>query len=251
MAKTTNPITYNNKIYNTLKELAKDYNINYDTLKDRLTKRKWSLEKAIETPVKSVHDGNKLKYKNKTYKSIRKLAKEYNVKYNTLTQRLQNGWSVKKAIETPITYNKRSIKYNNKTYKSIAELARDYNIPPKKLQKKLDRGWTLKKAIETPVQIKDYSIAYDNKTYPSITELAKKYNIPDKTLYSRINERKWSVKKAIETPIRPHSPKGFKIIKSAYTHNNIDYYECIHDSQKYILSIQEMKDFTEKDHDTC
>ena len=98
-------------------------------------------------------------------------------------------------------------------------------------------------SIEEAIRIS--TVIYDNKIYTSIKDLCESFNLDSDIINDRIR-RGWCLKDAIKTPIRLQLPKGFKKIKIAYTHNNTDYYECIHNNQKYILSIQEMKELSKK-----
>ena len=141
------------------------------------------------------------------------------------------------------------ISYKNKTYKSIKQLANEQNIDYEILKYQLRKNQSVEQTLKKSIQQTHNTIIYNNKTYKSVKQLANKQNMDYPTIKQRL-QKGWSVEEAIETPIRPRPPKGFKIIKSTYTHNNIDYYECLHDNQKYILSIQEMRNFTEKTNGT-
>ena len=76
-------------IFNTQKERAERYGLSEFVVKDRLDNKKWSLEKALTTPVKPV-----VKYEDPISKemySIRALAAKYNMNPSTLQSNLRKN----------------------------------------------------------------------------------------------------------------------------------------------------------------
>lgn len=72
--------------------------VNFNTLKSRIRFSKWSVEDAINTPIKPrafyTHNG--------VTKTISEWAREYNFNYDCLYSRIvDHGWDLEKAISTP------------------------------------------------------------------------------------------------------------------------------------------------------
>lgn len=68
-------------------------------------RRGWSAEDIFETKIrerkKSFEYWKKYEYKG-VFHSLKKWSEIYNIKYLTLKDRLANGWSMEKALETPV-----------------------------------------------------------------------------------------------------------------------------------------------------
>ena len=73
-------------------------------------------------------------------------AEEKGINPGTLCERLKNGWSWEKALNTPV---KKCTRTNYKG-KCMAEWARIIGITPESWRLRLKKGWTWEKAINTP-----------------------------------------------------------------------------------------------------
>lgn len=76
---------------------ARELGIHCDTIRYRLLKQGWSVEKAFETPVDVVI----LSYQGKT-QSQATWARELGLSEATLSARLKLGWSIERALSTPV-----------------------------------------------------------------------------------------------------------------------------------------------------
>lgn len=189
-------IFYNNKEYNSIKELTDDLGLQYNLIKTRLARGK-SIEEAIT--MGEGKDYQKIEYNGKIYESRVALAKEFNIPVGTLEARLRQG----KTIETAIKlghgkkgiYGKR-ITYNGKEYDSISQLAKAVDINYYTLRSRLYLGKTVEEAIAmgTDSTIKT-TIEYNNTQYESINDLKRKLNInmPYTALYYRLITKKMSI----------------------------------------------------------
>lgn len=189
-------------------------------------------------------------YNGQLYESIAKLARTANIPSSLICDRLKRGMTIEKAVNTPkqINYRHNHYVYDHvgKKYESIDEMCSAYNQKKATYEKRIHvMNWTKEQALTTPPQkTTPITCDFNNTTYKSINEFCKANKISRSAYYSAIQKNKPIDK------IQRRPPKEFKIIKLAYTHNNIDYYEYLHNNQKYIFSIREMKGFTENDHDT-
>lgn len=102
-----------------------------------------------------------LTYKGKT-QNIIQWAEETGISRSVFVSRLQNGWNMKKIINTPVNYLKEKLI----TYKGItlnmSEWERKMGLKEKTISRRLKRGWTIEKAIGTPIK-KDKNIQSQEK----------------------------------------------------------------------------------------
>lgn len=104
-------IEFNGKV-KTLSELADEFNIPYNVLKNRINTYHWDIEKAVTTPIKK-HINRKsnrgvIIFENKKYYKS-DFCKLFNINQNTLDSQLQRGWTIEEIV------NK---KRNKKLFKS-------------------------------------------------------------------------------------------------------------------------------------
>ena len=94
--KCSNSIDHLGNTFESKKAMAEFYNIPYKALCTRL-KRKWSLKRALTTPIHNCidHLGN-------TFESKKAMAEFYNIPYLLLNRRLEREWSLKRALTTPV-----------------------------------------------------------------------------------------------------------------------------------------------------
>jgi hypothetical protein len=79
--------------------VAEEYGINYNTLWDRIFRHKWDIEKAISLPLQN--NSSFITFNEKTL-NIKEWSKEIGIHYSTLKLRLRSGWSIEKALTTPV-----------------------------------------------------------------------------------------------------------------------------------------------------
>ena len=97
-----NPITVNHIKFESLREACRYYELNYNTIHDRINKHGWSIEEAFEL----IERSHKLQNKNGItvngihFETIKKACEYYNLKYSIIIQRLnRGGWSIEEAFE--------------------------------------------------------------------------------------------------------------------------------------------------------
>ncbi len=90
-----------------------------------------------------------ISYKNEV-KCLNDWAKELDIPRLTLLKRLESGWDITKAFETPVKRGQRTkqqtITYNNET-KTIKEWSDITGLLPCTIRIRLKRGWTIQKAL--------------------------------------------------------------------------------------------------------
>lgn len=186
---------YNNKFYTSLKELAIEYNISSEAIRGAL-RRKLNIDEAVESA--KIYAEKKYEYRGETYNTVKEVAEKFSLNYHSFKYRVQNGWDLALAIETPIVtkneVNKVTIltaediltikdivdKYNIDTKKlTINGLAKALNIAGKTIRSRLKNGCTLREAILSPVKKFSHltNIPYNGNIYDDLTHLADTLNL--------------------------------------------------------------------------
>lgn len=145
-------------------QMLKHWGISNATYYNRTHKEGLSMEEALTKPIAKTysfqevtdHLGNK-------YRSLSLMARTYGIKPITLRDRLERGWSVRKALTTPIdtsthrkTVNTEGVRVQDHKgvwYNSYYELAKAYGLTISTLYGRLVRlGWSIEEALLTPTQ---------------------------------------------------------------------------------------------------
>ena len=153
------------------------------------------------------------------FNSIIEMCEYYNIPRRTFKARIEHGWSLEKALITPIGQKptKKIKDYIGKEFDSIKALCEYYNISTTVYHYRLKHNWTLKDTLLTPAgdTPKDKIIRdHLGNRYNTFGEMCDHYNMPRETCRYRINQG-WSLKKALTTPVKvlkPHITRN-KIIK--------------------------------------
>ncbi|MEB6038012.1 hypothetical protein [Staphylococcus pseudoxylosus] len=122
------------------------------------------------------------KHGKKITPKIRQRIANKGIAYNTFLNRLNNGWDIEKAIETPV----KKKQYLTKEEKDI--LVKN-EIPVTTYNNRRSNGWSKEKALSTPVRKQE-------KLDETLHEKLKKSGV-SVSLYEKRKENGWSEEKAI------------------------------------------------------
>lgn len=84
-----------------IKEMCAQYNIHPETYTRRRKVYKWSIEKALITPVKRNGGEQCMDYSGKRFKSITKMCKYHNISRKVFEYRIKHGWTLMDALTLP------------------------------------------------------------------------------------------------------------------------------------------------------
>lgn len=121
-----------------------------------------------------------ISYKGVNYSSLKSCAADTGISLSLLTKRLEAGWSVEEAIETPKNVNlNKGIEFNGVVYPNEMELCKAHNIGLQTFKQRLRDGWTFNIALTYPVPkgTKKSPVFYDGVVYSSIKDFAKAFNL--------------------------------------------------------------------------
>ena len=162
----TNSYPFNGKNYKSINALYNDneeyfknelHIMNGNTLNNRINLG-WSFEEAISIPKRAIRKIKKKKrmrpitLKGKKYRSIRSATKDKKVKYSTVIERLEKGYSLEKAFSK--TKSKRyrphiKITLEGVTYENLKKACIAYNVNYNKIRYRIKKkNWSIKKAFE-------------------------------------------------------------------------------------------------------
>ena len=151
-----------NGVTGSLKELCKEFNINYSTAYNKLRKGK-CIEEVI-------HEGIKLSIKKKnaslnkregvyTYGGItaalKPLCEAHGFNYNTIKNRMQSGMTLEQAFSKSTKSGVFTVKGVTGT---LEELAEHFNVKMSLVNQRLYRGHSIEKALEPSIHDRIYSI---------------------------------------------------------------------------------------------
>ena len=171
-----------------MKALCKDFNVSYSLVYNRMRKYNMSLEEAISTPkhYRPVEDhlGNK-------YTNMTEMAYKYDILPSVLSSRLNDGWTVEKALTTPVN---RVVKRNTPwvdlegnhyaTFEALSHAYGYYSF--NSIIKFMDIGYTREelftgfKNISNNQSLKEEVesrgiVAPDNTRYSTVREMLRSY----------------------------------------------------------------------------
>lgn len=143
--------TINNKTYYSVCELSRKFNVNENTIRDRL-KKGHSIEIAVgiaSMPKTIISHPKRRTYEfnNKIYNSLREIAEATGIKESTLWARTnRNGMSIEDAVNFVAHGNE--VVCHGQSYPSISALAKAYKLPSWKVHQRIHRrGYTPEEAV--------------------------------------------------------------------------------------------------------
>lgn len=132
---------------------------------------------------------NEIEYKGVIYPSIAELARAHDVEEELIYGRLNSGWDIETAMDTPLVKTNIEVVYNGKKYDSINKLATELEIPYNILYSHYYKTKNIETAIEKSYKAmsKEPLIVWD-KQYDSYQQIAKTYGVESYKLIRNINQ---------------------------------------------------------------
>ena len=243
------PFKIEGKEYLNLRLIAKEYDINENTLYQRFHRGKRGDEliplkkrKNYIKPTKKIN--YRYEVEGKGFKSYDELSKHYGVKVVTIRTRLKRGMSLEEAlgiVKTPdLRYKKNNTKKNRRSikdvdlvvdgikYESISELAKTFGITDITLRTRICEYWmSPEEAVKTPIRRtnkKIENLVVDGIKYESISQLAKSFGLKPFVVRQRIIDYGYTAEEAVKKPLKGKSTivkgKEFSSISEAARYFN-------------------------------
>lgn len=147
-----NEIEFRGIVYESQRELCREYNICYNMFRQRYCNLKWSLEEALGI-VERVKSRHEIFVFGKVFKSISSAAEFYGVKRSTVTSRLHYGWTLERALSCEILPNDRPKPFNKYyingvMYQSYKEIANAFGLTESAVRGRIFRGSKKNKTVQ-------------------------------------------------------------------------------------------------------
>lgn len=183
-------LDYEGEHYDSRADLAGVHDVPVNRLKSRLA-RGMSLQDALTTPKKEKREiaGKPVTYNGKTYNSRTALCEDLGLNKNTINQRIADGWTLERAIETPVD-NSREIKpvvIKGVEYASKQAAYDAYGIPKSAVRRRTRNGMSLEEAVTTPWSSKE-SYKWDGKEFTSLIALEEYLGCPQGVLRGYLSD---------------------------------------------------------------
>lgn len=152
-----------------------------------------------------------VEYKGVVYRSFKELSCALGVNYALLRARFINGWSIDKAITTPVRRRSPPTPCKDhlgNEHANISAMAKAWGMGAEVLRARLSTGWGLEAALT--VQPEDVRKCKDHlgNEYTTFKAMAQAWGVNVCTLAGRL-ERGWSPEKALTAkPLFVSFPKG-------------------------------------------
>ncbi|NJJ54182.1 hypothetical protein [Lactobacillus crispatus] len=171
-------INYNGKHYNSLSQLARDYNISIPTIQTRWQKGIRNPEELIAIP----NLNKKIIWEGKEYQSKKDLFRHLatpDCSASLVEQRWYEGLRTRKELTRPNQMHHKVI-VNGHEYNSLAELAKAYNLPKALIKKRWYRGIREphKLLCPNPISKQGKPITWEGKTFISYKALFQYLSTP-------------------------------------------------------------------------
>lgn len=196
---------YLGNVYASKTAMCKSYGVAVSTYNSRIQKG-LSQKEALTLPP----DNKKIPHPaydhyGKKYESTAAMCNHYRIRVDTFRTRIQIGWSLKDALETPVDdrYRRNTGEYQNepvydftnKKFSSIKNMCDYYMINRRTFESRIQMGWTLKDALTIPPSFnsnKKTILAQSCKdhlgqNFESITKMCKYWNINRRTFSMRLD----------------------------------------------------------------
>lgn len=149
--------------YKSIEDMCKHYGIASSMYKDRV-RRGYSVEKALLTEKDALskrveftdHLGN-------TFHSISECADCYEIPMKTLSYRLNHGWSIEKALLTPVK-SKLITDHVGQEFSNAKMMCKHWNISYELYRSRIRDGWSVEDAL---TKEKVYSTIFSNDAFLS------------------------------------------------------------------------------------
>lgn len=194
------PIEYKGKQYESKAALCQEYGISPVLLLNRL-KYGWSMEQALETPVRERGtNGTAVSYDGKRYPSVKSLAKELELPYTSLQHYYARRGNIEEAVKCCRESSEQVLELWGKEYDSLSEIAQTFGLSYYHLTAKMRDGGELKEVVKNALSVEP--ITFQGKEYECLVDLCTECHIQPANVYGRLRLG-FTLEEALTRPIKP------------------------------------------------
>lgn len=184
---------------------AREFGINYDTLRRRINEGGMTYEEAVAKPV-----CKRMKFTDhcgQTFDSVAEAARYHGVSYSRLAGALKDGLNVEEAFKKAGETKPPVKDHLGRCYTSKVVMCNVYNISTRLFNRREKLGWDLERILTTPDHVTDHL----GHAYATIGRMCEHWGVSQVTYTCRL-KRGWSQERALTTP----SPKNTEgVIRAA------------------------------------
>ena len=193
--------------FDSLSDMAKYWNIPDSTLQRRLAVMKLSIKDALTMTTEEAKQNKCYDHLGNEFPSKVAMCEYYKIERQVFFGRIAMGWSLEKALTTPIDFQPANSKlitdHTGKTYKSISAMCKAWNMTRTTYNARIKNGWSIEQALTTPrkeVNMEKQTWKDHNGIeYESLNKMCKAYGITHHTFSTRLNKLGWTLEKALTT----------------------------------------------------
>ncbi len=211
--------------YRTKKEMCSKYKICLRVFIAR-EKKGWPLKKILETPQNyhpktcSGTDINKPGYRisdhlGNRFRSIEAMCRYYGINSRAYHARIRTGWSLERALTTPIAPNKRAFEeyvppvmiikdHLGNQYDSELEMCKHYNVGVYTYRKRIQEGLSVEEALTAPKRVTGRYTDPQGREFFNEKDLCKANNMSYGVYLSRRNKG-YSIEQALTEPLHQYT----------------------------------------------
>lgn len=152
---------------------------------------------------------------NKKYKSLVEVAKEYNIKYNTLAKGVSRGETAEQVVNK-IIKKRNGLTLRGKTFKNVDDMCEYFRVSESSVKSRISRK------EETPAEAVEYMLSsvkiVNNKKYKTISDVARDYGLDEVALCDRVRRHNETIEEAIKVLLK--YKEGYKVYGKRYKYLN-------------------------------
>jgi len=142
-----NRFDFRGKTFSSEKEMCRHYGVCDNVFRQRYHRNGWTLEEALEVEerIKRHPFQKEVTVQGKMFSSITQAADHYGINRNSVTSRLNYGWTLEEALTTPLIPNSRPKPFRTyvlqgKTFRTYQEIGDHFGISAKAVTGRIHRN---------------------------------------------------------------------------------------------------------------
>lgn len=194
--------------YDSKTKRAEHYGLTAEIVDQRLKSGR-TLEEALTTPAGEFKTTQRVQdHLGNWYDSKKERAEHFNLSTTTIDERLENGYSLEKALTTPaggFSITKEVYDHLGNKYDSKTKRAEQYDVAATTVDKRLEDGLTLEEALTMKSRTSYITKDPDGKEWPSVNAMCRAHGARPNTFRHYIAKGD-SVKDALEKAKADNGP---------------------------------------------
>lgn len=140
-------VSIKGKIFESVKAVARTFNVSYPLLQKYSKQYKISYEDAVELLTAREHKAKD--HLGQSFKSLKEMCKAHGVTYYQFLYRINQGRSIAECLDPHICRprSKSAVDHQGNKFKSISEMCRHYGVLKNTFSTRLSRGWSIKESL--------------------------------------------------------------------------------------------------------